>query len=332
MNPNVLLPDLRVLPSITTSDPDENSVNCCLKSKGMFSCLDNPERNVVGRCTEFMAQRCSSKWDKSCEDYLNKMDNQDFTGKHSREFLKQALETQFCHINSDKPGSKCSILPEKFNPLKKDTPIFTKQFGNLLYRKDPKLYDLKMDYNALAKLTTAEPLKILPCPKICNNFNSNNLTNNNQLLNHALDRGAGIDVLQNIAENIVSSGMNVTNDKLNDYINKYVINPINTSKSQYQPGWSSMGSNTPQLISKQVAMPSVIPSVLKNNIYEVASKNDMSKFDGIHTRKSAPELLSISPPIEKFRYRQNNNNNNNNMKNIIIIAIVIVLIYLILKK
>jgi hypothetical protein len=240
------------LPKTINSAPAEVSdpVACCLRDS-MFTCVDNPMRNVVGACSQFMSQRCATNWDGKCDLFLSQQDNSDYTGKASSEFLKQVLEAKFCRLDTSNPASHCFEKKTQYNPVafgpgKGD---FDQQEGDFVYRPNNKLLNISTNNFAYGRLDTASPIKIAKCPKTCD-LNILNISNDDRALNEALDRGAAQDVIQNIAENLVSAGIKTNNQRLDNFISKFIMIPT----KGMQPGFSSLGAS-PYLSTTNIPTP-----------------------------------------------------------------------------
>ena len=220
-----------VPPQQDISDPTA----CCLRNS-MFTCVDNPDRNQVGKCTEFMAQRCAKSWDGKCDLYLDEKSNEDYTGKAANEFLKKTLESKFCRLDTSNPAAHCFDKGTQFNPLAfgPGKGQMEQQEGDFVYRPTNKMMNISTNNYTYGRLDTASPIKIAKCPKTCD-LNILNIANNDRAINECLDRGIAQDVIQNIAENLAAAGAKSSNQRLNDYIDKYVISGI-------KPGFASLGA------------------------------------------------------------------------------------------
>ena len=109
-----------------------------------------------------------------------------------------------------------------------------KTVGDIAYRSTDNVFDLSGDFPQSGRLATASPIKMTACPKVCNVYQD--LTDNNRLLNEVLDRNSCPDLVMNLAQNIVANRIPVTNRRLNDFINRYVVKPG-------APSYSSIGDS-----------------------------------------------------------------------------------------
>ncbi len=233
-----------------------------------FNGADNPLRYDIGRCTTFMSQRCGRQWDGYCDIYLNEQKKSDFTGKASNEFLTAALDSQFCRINNNLPGSEntCYTRCEQMDPLAPDSAMICSTDGDFIYRRSDKMYNIDTQYNVLGKLSTPEPIRMAACPKICDKFTPELLSNNNRVLNECIDRGIAMDALVNIAENAIAAGVEITNERFIRFIKSFVL----TKADGLKPGYSSIGAS-PMLTTVQRAVPAIDPVIKKNDKYMLSN-------------------------------------------------------------
>lgn len=237
-------------------------------SGNFFNGADNPLRYDIGRCTTFMSQRCGRQWDGYCDIYLSEQNKSDFTGKASNEFLTAALDSQFCRINNNLPGSEntCYTRCEQMDPLAPDSAMICSTDGDFIYRRSDKMYNIDTQYNALGKLSTPEPIRMAPCPKICDKFTPELLSNENRVLNECIDRGIAMDALVNIAENAIAAGVEITNERFKRFIQAFVL----TKADGLKPGFSSLGAS-PMLTTVQRAVPAIDPFIKPNNKYMLSN-------------------------------------------------------------
>ena len=233
-----------------------------------FNGADNPLRYDIGRCTTFMSQRCGRQWDGYCDIYLSEQNKSDFTRKASNEFLTAALDSQFCRINNDLPGSEntCYTRCEQMDPLAPDSAMICSTDGDFIYRRSDKMYNIDTQYNALGKLSTPEPIRMAACPKICDKFTPELLSNENRVLNECIDRGIAMNALVNIAENAIAAGVEITNERFLRFIKSFVL----TKADGLKPGYSSIGAS-PMLTTVQRAVPAIDPYIKPNNKYMLSN-------------------------------------------------------------
>ena len=233
-----------------------------------FNGADNPLRYDIGRCTTFMSQRCGRQWDGYCDIYLKEQKDSNFTGKDSNKFLTEALNSQFCRINNNLPGSEntCYTRCEQMDPLAPDSAMICSTDGDFVYRRSDKMYNIDTQYNALGKLSTPEPIRMAACPKICDKFTPELLSNNNRVLNECIDRGIAMDALVNIAENAIAAGVEITNERFIRFIKSFVL----TKADGLKPGYSSIGAS-PMLTTVQRALPAIDPYIQQNNKYMLSN-------------------------------------------------------------
>lgn len=243
-------------------------VQDCLAGN-FFNGADNPLRYDVGRCNTFMGQRCARQWDGYCDLYLNQMTKEekiDYTYANPNKFLIDALDSMFCQVNADIKGSNqtCFTRCEQMDPFAPDSAMLCKTWGDFVYRNSDKQYNIDTQFNALGKLSTASPISITQCPKICNLLTEDKLTDNNRVLNECLDRGIGTDIIVNIVENAIAMGLNITNSRLNNFIQSFIV----SGKYMLKPGFSSLGAS-PMLSTSERPMPASYPFIKSGSKYLV---------------------------------------------------------------
>ena len=257
-----------------------------------FNGADNPLRYDIGRCDAFMSQRCARNWDGYCDIYLRQQKHKDKTGKASNKFLTEALNSQFCRVDKDLPGSEntCYTRCEQMDPLAPDSAQVCRNDGDYIYRKSTITQNIDTQFNSTGRLSTPSGISIAACPMVCDKFSEELLSDSNRVLNECLDRGIAADVLVNIAENAISSGVKITNSRFLRFINSFVLNKADSLK----PGFSSLGAS-PMLTTVQRALPAVDPYLPKNNRYMV---DNTSLF--------GPQLSDNKVKKEKFEFDDSN--------------------------
>lgn len=250
---------------------NSNAIQECI-TKDYFSASNNPLINQKGLCTSVMSRKCASDWDDSCRTYSKIERNPD-------EFFKQALISQFCNLSNKKT---CYNVCQKSNPLSSDSELTCQTNGDQVYRDDYTQFNIDTQFNSLS---IPSPIKIAPCPKVCDSITDNNVSENNNILNECLDRGIAFDVLINIAQNAISSNIKVTNRRFKKFIKKFVIMPGNS----LIPGYSSLGAS-PMLTTLNINTPAVDAKIKKNNKYNMMST-------------VGPQM---NQKVEKFRYQEVN--------------------------
>lgn len=306
--------------SLRQADP----VQCCLSGKsGIYNvetCPENPLRRDIWLCPAFMAQRCAKNWDGYCDIYLQEKIGDDATGKAARQFLSDTADSKFCRLDSKAPGNTCFTKCEMFNPTAPNSAQVCKTEGDIVYRDSQQLWNIDTNYNWSGKLSTASPIKITACKKTCDNFLPENLTDSDRVVNECLDTGSCADVMQNLAENIVSRGVKdkVQNKRLKQFIDAYIIQSSNTT-----PRVSTLGKG-PNLSTIPYAMPAADPYVPYNTTYTVAN---------VGNQANTPQLNVVSTQsqkqVEPFRFQTaQQQQQSSKAGGIILIVIMIVLIIL----
>lgn len=275
-------------------------VQQCLPGN-FFNGAENPLRYDIGRCNMFMGERCARQWDGYCDVFLNQQEQADMTGKAANKFLLEALSSQFCQLDSSMKGvsETCYTKCEQMDPLAPDSAMVCETDGDYVYRNTDKMYNIDTQFNALGRLSTASPIRIGKCPKVCNLFSEEKLSNNNRVLNECLDRGIGMDILVNIAKNAISQNVKITNDRFNNFIQKFVI----TNSNNLQPGYSSLGAS-PVLTTQERAMPAVNPYIIPNQNYLVTDNTNFGpQMVEANKIKSMTEENALEPSVkEGFKY------------------------------
>ena len=252
----------------TISLKEADPVNCCLDGY-FFNCPENPMRFEKGMCNDYMAQRCARNWDNYCDIFLEQMDSKDVNGKAMTNFLSKAAEFKFCRDDTSNPNAHCVTACELVNPLAPGGAVVCKSVGDTVYRDQTQLYNISTDFSQSEGLNTTAPLKVAACPKTCDL--TNNLDNTNRILNECLDRGVCQPEMMNLAENIVKNKIPVQNQRLQQFINQYIVtNPSKQIAQNVQlggmgsqvssfnptiPGPTTQIPNTPVIPTTQVTEP-----------------------------------------------------------------------------
>jgi hypothetical protein len=270
-----------------------------------FNGADNPLRYDIGRCDAFMSQRCARNWDGYCDIYLRQQKKADHTGKASNKFLTDALNAQFCRVDTSLPGSEntCYTRCEQMDPLAPDSAQICRNDGDYIYRKSLKSQNIDTQFNSTGRLTTPSGISIAKCPMVCDKFTEENLSDNNRILNECLDRGIAADALINIAENAISANIKITNSRFLKFINSFVL----TKSDSLKPGFSSLGAS-PMLTTVQRALPAVDPFIQKGSKYLV--NNDAlfgPQLNDIKVKKNKVKKNKVeeNKVEEKFEYDTN---------------------------
>ncbi len=259
-------------------------VQACLPGS-FFDTGNNPQRVVKGLCDTFMAQRCSTgNFDQACSIFATSKKNEDFTGISYKKWLKQSLESMFCRPAQN---GYCATRCQQFNPQAPASAQVCETVGNVVYRNNDQLYDLSGNVSYLGRLETPSPLKIADCPKVCDVFDLSKLTDDNFILNECLDLGVGLDIIQNLVQNLKSNNVPVTNTRLNNFMSSYI------QDGSIKPGFASVGSNAPVITTQTNSSPAVNVNLAPNQVYNVG---DVGNF--------GPNLAqNVSKPVEGYRYR-----------------------------
>jgi hypothetical protein len=268
---------------------EADPVAACLASTKYNVDPTNPLRYQIGLCETWMAQRCSRGWDKYCEVYLSDQINKDFTGKAANKWLREALESRFCRVDQNSPGSYCYEKCDLFDPISSQGAQVCRTFGDVVYRDSNKLYNIDTNYNWSNKLTAPSPIKFKTCDKVCDVFTLSDFKEDDRILNECLDRGIGLDILQNLAQNLVSNNVPIQNSRLRSFIKRYIIE---STTNEITPGFSSIGQ-APVITTIPIATPAINPYLPPNSHFSVQS---------VDNNPSEPSKYQIDYPQEQTSY------------------------------
>lgn len=118
-------------PTVSSVDPAE----CCVGYKYKWLCGGNRNGPDSTECGQYMAKRCSEKWDSFCEIYSKDVGGVDFNNREVQQqtkigtgdkFLREALRNKFCIVNET---SKCRKQCTPFNGADSDTPEVCGYYG-----------------------------------------------------------------------------------------------------------------------------------------------------------------------------------------------------------
>jgi hypothetical protein len=198
-------------------------------------------------CPRFMAQRCANNWDEYCEAYLL-TSNTDMAGNNfvNKEFLTQTAAKKYCRIDTDLPGSHCSLKCESFMPEGQTSVNICEPSGAFNWVDTKKEADLAGNFPQSARLTQLSPLYLNSCPETCDMKNTTTnpdaLTADDPVLNKCLSNGTCNNVLMDLAYNVVKNNIPVSNPaftKLIEYAKiEAPINPNSMVKIAQQFGIS----------------------------------------------------------------------------------------------
>ena len=199
-------------------------------------------------CPRFMAQRCANNWDEYCEAYLL-TSNTDMAGNNfvNKEFLTLTAAKKYCRINTDLPGSHCSLKCESFMPEGQTSVNICEPSGAFNWVDTQKEADLSGNFPQSARLTQLSPLYLNSCPETCDMQNTTTnpdaLTADDDVLNKCLSNGTCNNVLMDLAYNVVKNNIPVSNPaflKLIEYAKiEAPINPNSMVKIAQQFGISA---------------------------------------------------------------------------------------------
>ena len=234
---------------------DSDPVNCCLDGS-YLNCTDNPWKNKHTICPDYMAQRCARNFDNVCDIYLTQLDSKDINATSSAEFIKKVAEAKYCRLDTSDPEAQCVTYCEQVNPnAPPGSATYCSTVGAKVFRDSNELYAISTDFAQTAKLDSTAPLKSGKCPLTCDILNLNDFSNDDRVLNECLTRGTCQEVMMDLSQNIVKNNIQITNDKLKEFINQYIV----TNKQNQLSQANQLGGAGPQITNVKTTVPG--PSV-----------------------------------------------------------------------
>jgi hypothetical protein len=318
---------------IKEADP----VQCALDGpdgvNNMFACAGNPRRRQIGLTEAMMAQRCSkngvSSWDGYCTLYGQQLASSDHTGKAFHAWIKDTLSRMFCQNDTSIPGAQCIERCEQYNPTSSSSVSVCMTQGDLVYRASDIPQAINTVFPQTGKLTVPEPIRFTKCPKVCNLFNAETLSDQNIPLNIALDYGIAMDLITNLIENIVAAGKQsiVTNSRLKKMMQHYVMD------GTVKPGYSNVGQG-PYRSATPIAVPAVNPVIVPDVTYVVnpSGMNELVSATNVGTSmRPARPIMN-----ETFDYiplgETNSSRDHNLLWAILLISVLAIMALCIAKK
>ena len=224
---------------------EADPVHCCL-SGSYLNCPENPMRNDLEMCTNYMANRCSRTWDSYCDLYLNEQDDKSVTGKYSGPWLARVAESKYCRDDTTNPNSHCITKCELVNPSGNGGAIVCSNEGETIYRDKNQFYNISTNFAENQGIDSTSPLKATKCPKTCDLFSATGFDNTDRVLNECLDRGTCQPILMNLAEKVTQNNIPVTNDRFRDFINRFIL----TNRATQPSLAASLGGNAPVITTQ----------------------------------------------------------------------------------
>ena len=219
---------------------EADPVHCCL-SGSYLNCPENPMKNDLEMCTNYMADRCARNWDSYCDLYLNELDDKSVTGKYADPWLARVAESKYCRDDTSNPNSHCITKCELVNPSGNGGAIVCSNEGETIYRDKNQFYNISTNFAENQGLDSTAPLKATKCPKTCDLFSATGFDNTDRVLNECLDRGSCQSVLMNLAEKVTQNNVTVTNDRFKQFMDRFIL----TNKSMQPSLAASLGGNAP---------------------------------------------------------------------------------------
>lgn len=272
-NPYILEENTSSNLEVDSKDP----VNCCLDGN-FLDCPENPYRFKKDTCPEYMAQRCARNFDDKCDLFLKQLDDKDLNSTDGGLFIRKVAEHKYCRLDTEDPEAHCATVCEQVNPLAPaGSATVCRTIGASIFRDPEQLYNLSKDFAQTANLESTAPVKYGKCPKVCDILNLNDFSNSDKVLNECLDRGVCQDIMMDLSKNIVKNNIQFSNDRLNNYINQYIVTNIN----EQQPQAVQLGSDTNRIAD--TIKPVIVPGPNVNVEPPVLQPSPPSGF--INTKK-----------------------------------------------
>jgi hypothetical protein len=200
------------------SDP----VQSCLVNSKYFSTA-NPLRFDAELCGNFMTQRCASKWDDKCDEFLKQSADKyvpfNVGSLPPSEFIEIVARKKYCMLDKDDPNAKCVELCEPMNPVDQTSVQVCSIYGTEIYQDQQHLQDIAGDFPATAKLRNVSPIKITKCPVLCNGVDK--IEKDDKVIDMCLTTGRCMDVMQQLAEYAKKNNITVDNEKFKKYMEYY---------------------------------------------------------------------------------------------------------------
>ena len=280
---------------ITQSEADP--VHCCLEGS-YLNCPENPMRFDKDMCTNFMAQRCARNWDSYCDLYITELDNKSVVGKYSGDFLNKAAESKFCRDDTSNPNAHCVTRCELVNPSANGGAIVCKEVGELIYRDKNQFYNISTDFTNTKGLDTTAPLKTASCPKVCDVLNLSSLDDTDRVLNECLQRGTCQTVMMDLAQRVKKNNVNVTNKRLLEFINQYIV----SNPSQQLSQAAQLGGQGPTLTAGNQTIPGPSNEIVQpvQQITTRENYDNIPSIDFAQNVKTPPQQRVNNVHREKF--------------------------------
>jgi hypothetical protein len=236
-------------------------------------------------CGRFMSQRCSAQWDPYCTAYLygSEVDQGGF--QHvNKKFLAEVAKKKYCRQASGAPGSHCASRCESFLPTGQTSVQICETVGAQNWLDTKEQQDLGGNFPQSARLNPLSPIYLGYCPETCD---ASGLTDPDALgpddavLNKCIEHGACSQILNDLAYNVVKSGIPVSNpafQKIIDYAK--LDKPVNP--------------NVAAKIAKSFGIPpEVAIGVMEEAKYAMPSVNSPVQTNIPITGAIMPKLASI---------------------------------------
>ena len=157
----------------------------------------------LGMCPAYMAQRCGSKWDPYCDEYLLGLEDIDLI----RDVLQQTAVKKYCRLADN---SSCSINCQPFNPISNASTQICGFYGN----------EGLIDGNQNIDIGYYTPVNISPvymnrCAISCDQID--NMTDDDPVVNNCLSSGLCGSQMNNICQLASQNGKPLGNKALQAY-------------------------------------------------------------------------------------------------------------------
>jgi hypothetical protein len=227
----------------TNNNPETDPGQCCLP--GSF--LNCPMVADLNACPKYMADKCASKWDNTCDLYVNNIE----TENKFQNFIRNVADKKFCRLAD---GSSCKKVCQSFNPITNDNSHqYCEYWGNEVLKNTRDSIDV-----GLNNTINISPDYMGKCQKTCDLLKPDEITNNDYIVNTCLKFGFCNDILSSVCNTLTVPS---ENSALNGYCKKFkaVANVNNNEK--VEPSTSEKEKDDKNIIEK------VINGVVNGDIY-----------------------------------------------------------------
>jgi hypothetical protein len=192
--------ELKTIFPVSPSPTDP--ANCCVGYKYKWLCGGNRNGPDSTECNRLMANRCSKKWDSTCETYSKDKggvwsNNYEIREGHKfgtgDKFIRDVLRTKFCKV---KVSEQCRLDCDVFSGDDVNSPVVCGYYGK--------------------------------CDQTCDSIEAKDL--NDKSIHKCLENPAACrDVLSSVCDSIKNNKLNTNGTQIGDYCNNLEKSRIFTS-------------------------------------------------------------------------------------------------------